>query len=241
MNEGHRVGEPGEEGGLLDRGVTAADDSDVLAGEEEPVTGGAPGHATTRQTDLVLETELAVGRSRGEDHRAGVVSVSIGVDDLLDLTGEVNLGDIVSDELGLESHSLGAHLSHEIRTHDALGEAGVVLDLGGLHEGATGIHGSLEDERLQPCAGGVNGCGVSSRTGTDDDDVTGLVVASGVGVNGLGGRLNGVGLRGIGQRDVAEDGVGHEGLSCHGVSWSVTGSGINLSSTQRVQDIPGGD
>ena len=41
--------EPGQEGGLLDRGVPTADHRDVLLAEEEPVAGGAPGHTVTRK------------------------------------------------------------------------------------------------------------------------------------------------------------------------------------------------
>ena len=40
MDDRHGLGEPGEERGLLHRGVTAADHGDVLTTEEEAVTGG---------------------------------------------------------------------------------------------------------------------------------------------------------------------------------------------------------
>src|SRR6201999_4504530 len=43
VDDGHGLGDPGEEGGFLHGRVTAADDRDVLLTEEEPVTGGAPG------------------------------------------------------------------------------------------------------------------------------------------------------------------------------------------------------
>jgi hypothetical protein len=41
VDDGDLVGELGEERGLLDGGVAAADHGDVLAAEEEPVAGGA--------------------------------------------------------------------------------------------------------------------------------------------------------------------------------------------------------
>ena len=140
MHKGHRVGEPGEESGLLNRGVTATNDGDVFAGEEEPVTSGAPRHAAPGQPRLILKSEFAVGRSHGEDNNARPVGVSVSVDELLDLTGEVDIGDVVGDELGSEPFGLGTHLRHEVGAHDPLGEARVVFDLGGLHEGAAGIH-----------------------------------------------------------------------------------------------------
>src|SRR6266536_2498017 len=40
----HRLTEPGEEHGLFHGRVAAADDRDVVAAEEEPVTGRAPGN-----------------------------------------------------------------------------------------------------------------------------------------------------------------------------------------------------
>ncbi len=39
VDDRHRVGEPGQERRLLHRGVTATDNDDVLAAEEEAVTG----------------------------------------------------------------------------------------------------------------------------------------------------------------------------------------------------------
>ena len=45
MDQGDRVGELGEERGLLDGGVAAADHGDVVVAEEEAVAGGAGGDA----------------------------------------------------------------------------------------------------------------------------------------------------------------------------------------------------
>ena len=42
MDKRDRLGESGEERGLLQGGVTTAHDSDVLIAEEESVTRGAP-------------------------------------------------------------------------------------------------------------------------------------------------------------------------------------------------------
>src|SRR5206468_12596323 len=68
VNDGHRVREPGEEGGFLHRGVAAADHGDVLVAEEEPVAGGAPGDAVPGQLVLAGQPELAVGGAHGQDH-----------------------------------------------------------------------------------------------------------------------------------------------------------------------------
>jgi hypothetical protein len=42
VDDRHGAGELGQEQRLLDGGVAAANDGDVLAAEEEPVAGGAP-------------------------------------------------------------------------------------------------------------------------------------------------------------------------------------------------------
>jgi hypothetical protein len=62
-------------------------------------------------------------------------------------------------------------LLHEIRAHDAVTEAGEVLDLGGVHQGSARGHRALEDERREIGARGIHGRRVAGGAGTDDDDV----------------------------------------------------------------------
>jgi hypothetical protein len=94
-------GEPAEERRLLQRGVAAADDRDVLVAEEEAVAGGAPGHAVAGQPLLAGHVELPVGRTCGEDDGARPVA-DLADADLLDLAGELEVGGVVGDELGSE-------------------------------------------------------------------------------------------------------------------------------------------
>ena len=49
VHQGDAAGELGEEGGLLHRGVAAADHDDVLVAEEEAVAGGAGADAAAEQ------------------------------------------------------------------------------------------------------------------------------------------------------------------------------------------------
>ena len=49
------------------------------------------------------------------------------------LLAELHPRDVVLDQLGAEANRLLAHLVHQDRAHDAIREAGVVLDLGGQH------------------------------------------------------------------------------------------------------------
>ena len=64
------LAEAGEERGLLDGGVAAADHDDLLVAEEEPVAGGAPGDAAAGQALLVVQAELAVRGAGGQDDGA---------------------------------------------------------------------------------------------------------------------------------------------------------------------------
>jgi hypothetical protein len=53
-----------------------------------------------------------------------VVLAAGAVDDALDGAGQVGLDDVVGDQLGSEALGLLAQGVHEVRTHDAVGEAG---------------------------------------------------------------------------------------------------------------------
>src|SRR5690606_22374078 len=73
-------------------------------------------------------------------------------------------------EAGAEVGGLLAQVVHEHEAVDAFGEAGEVLDLAGGGELAAG-EGSLDDERVEIGATGVDGGGEAGATGADDDDV----------------------------------------------------------------------
>jgi hypothetical protein len=150
---------------------TAADDQDVLVLEEEPVAGRAPGHATAGEPLLVLDAELTVGGPGREDHRAGAHGHAAAGDDGLDRAGQVELGGVVPQHLGAEALGLLAHGLHEVGAHDAGGEPGEVLDLGGVHQRTAGGHGTGHHEGLETGARGVDRRGVPGRSGSDDDDV----------------------------------------------------------------------
>src|SRR6478735_7385996 len=166
------LGEPGEEGGLLHRCVTAADHSDVLVLAEEAVAGGTPGDSTPGERVLVGQAELTVLRPRGDDDSLGAVHRARSVRDGLDLSGEVDGDHVVGDELGTETLSLSAHVVHELRAHDSVLEAREVLHVGGVHQRTAGGDSSLEHQRIQRRASGVQGGGVTSRPGADDDHIT---------------------------------------------------------------------
>ena len=68
-DEGDRAGELGEEDGLLDGRVAAADHGDVVVAEEEAVAGGAGRHAVADAARLLgLEAEHErLGAGRDDD------------------------------------------------------------------------------------------------------------------------------------------------------------------------------
>ena len=81
---------------------------------------------------------------------------------------------LAAKSIGAETTGLFAETPHEFGTHDALGEAGEVLDLGGEHQLAARLVGrrrrfTLDDERRQIGAGRVDGGGQAGRPRADDE------------------------------------------------------------------------
>ena len=83
---------------------------------------------------------------------------------------EVDAVGVGGDELGAEALGLLAELRHQLGPEDAVGEAGVVLDVGGEHELAAGAD-ALDDDGLQVGAAGVDGGGEPGGAGADDDEL----------------------------------------------------------------------
>ena len=84
-------------------------------------------------------------------------------------------GHLAGRELGAEPLRLAAHPVHELRAEDPLGEAGVVVDVGGEHQLAAGDVGwvrtaaALDDQRIQFGARGVEGRRQARGARTEDD------------------------------------------------------------------------
>ena len=169
VDQGDAAGEPGQEGGLLHRGVTTADDGDVLVTEEEPVAGGAGAHAHAEQLVLAGNAEVAGRGAHREDDGAGLVRL-VADGDRLDRPVQRHRVDVLHPQVGAEPQGLFAHLVHQLRPGDAVAEAGVVLHLGRGHQRATELR-ALEDQRRQLGARGIDGRGVAGRPGADDDHV----------------------------------------------------------------------
>jgi len=130
--------------------------------------------AWTGKDLLVGDAQLSVARAGGHDHDAGQVLGSCAVGHDLDRAGEVDVGDVVSDQLGPETLRLLAQVVHEVGSHDAVREAREVLYIGGVHQRATSCHRALEHQRCQIGTRGVDGRCITSRAGADDDHVAGV-------------------------------------------------------------------
>jgi len=127
VNHRHFLGVASQEQRFLHRGVTAADHRDLLVPEEEAVTDRAGRDAASHEAGFRRQAEPA-GRGAGrDDDRPRVVLVTLGLDPQ-GRPGKVDRNRVFVDELRSKPLGLLAHAVHELRTHDPLGEAGIVLD-----------------------------------------------------------------------------------------------------------------
>ena len=78
---------------------------------------------------------------------------------------------VVPQHLGAELLGLLLQALHELRALDAVGEAGEVLHLGGVHQRTAGGDGPGDDEGRQAGTGRVDRGGVPGGTGPDDDEI----------------------------------------------------------------------
>ena len=82
---------------------------------------------------------------------------------------EVDRGHVAEDELRAEALRLLAEQLHQLRAHARLGEAGIVLHVGGDRELPAGLR-PLDDQRRQVGARGVERGGEAGGAGADDDE-----------------------------------------------------------------------
>ena len=161
--------EAADERRLLERRVAAADDRHDLVAEERGVAGRAVRDAAALEPQLRLEPELPGARAGGDDDGVGSVLVVPDADAERPL-GEVDPRDVVGQELGAEPLGLAAEVLHHHRPHDAVGIAGVVLDVGGDHQLAAPVE-ALDHERVEVRPRRVQRRGVARRAASDDDHV----------------------------------------------------------------------
>ena len=165
--------EPGQEAGLFERRVAAADDGHLLAAEEEAVTRRTGAHAAAAQARFVVEPQPQRGRAGGDDDRFGRVLHALRPQPER-TSREIDHVDVRVDHPRPEPLRLLAELLHQLGALDALREAGVVLDVAGDHQLAAGGV-AADDDGLEVGPRGVDRSGQSGRAGADDDDVAVVV------------------------------------------------------------------
>ena len=82
---------------------------------------------------------------------------------------KIDLHDVVHHDLGADMLGLLAHLLHEPRPLDHVGETGIVFDIGGDRQLTAGLV-ALDHDRGQHGAGGIDRSRIAGRAGPEDDD-----------------------------------------------------------------------
>ncbi len=182
MHQGDLGGKIGQEQRFLDRGVAAADHENLLAAVEEPVAGGASGDAEALEGFLGGEAEPAGLGAGGEDDRVGEIHFAGVAGDAERSLPEFQCVDVIGDDPGTDVCRLLFHLLHQPRSLDDVGEAWIVLDIGGDGELSARLD-ALDQHWLKHRARGVNSGSVAGGAGPDDDDLG--VVGGGLACRGL--------------------------------------------------------
>ena len=162
---------------LLEGGVAAADDVDLFLAEERAVAGRARRDAAAAVLLLGVDPEPAGARAGRDDHCARARYSSSPTQTRNGLLGEVDLRHVVGDELRAEALRLAAEVGHHLGPHDAVGVAGVVLDVARDHQLAAPLE-ALDHERLQVGARRVERSRVPGGAAADDDQLTNVVLVA---------------------------------------------------------------
>ncbi len=165
---------------FLDCGVAAADHGHVLVAVEEPVAGGAGGHAAAHEFFLGRQAEVSRRGAGGDDQRVAGVGAGVAFQHEGTLP-ELHRVDMVEHDLGLEPLGVLLEALHQRRTLHAHRVGRPVVHFGRGHELAA-LGDAGDQHGLQVCARGVDGGGVSGGAGTEDQEA---------GVSGSHGRCQG--------------------------------------------------
>jgi len=170
MDQVNLAGEAGEETRLLAGAVAAADHGHGHIPVEGSIASRTGGQAAADEFLFVRQSEVPRRGTGRDDHRlrpqrfAAEFHAERSVIVLRD-----RLDASVLDARA-EFLRLLLHVHHHLRAHDTLGKAGEILHLRGRRELAAGLRAG-KHQRIQVCAGGVDGGGVAGAAGSDDDDV----------------------------------------------------------------------
>ena len=119
---------------------------------------------------------MRAGAGRDDQRVAGVVAaVALQPERALAKVGGV---DMVEDDLGLEALGMRLHALHQVGSHQAVGVAWPVVDLGRGHQLAALLQAG-DHHRLEVGARGIDGGGVAGGTGAEDQQAGVLGCAHG--------------------------------------------------------------
>ena len=124
-----------------------------------------------REARLVLYTDLNGRRAGRNDEGLGLHCVFAVDRDHGRACFEIHRAHVAGQELRAEPFCLGSHFLHELRPHDPLGKAGIVLDFRGGRELPAGLPALYEQGReIRPRR--IDRSSESSRPRADDHDVS---------------------------------------------------------------------
>ena len=170
VHDGDLVGEVGEEQRLLDGGVAAADHQHFLAAIEKAVAGGAGGYAIAAEFLLRRQIEPARLGAGRENKAIGKIDVAGIAFDTERAASELDLVHMVGDDFGADMLGLLLHLLHQPGPLDDVGEARIVLDVGGDGELAARLH-ALDQDRIEHGARAIDRRRIAGGAGPDDHEL----------------------------------------------------------------------
>ena len=181
----------GEVDRFLAGGITPPNYSQLLAAKlgGGAVTDGAGADPAAPEALLLGQMKsVRTGASR-QDEGMGVDGLGFAGVDAERTHAEINPIGIGLNQMGPPTDGLGLHAVHQLRSQDAVGEAGVVLHVGGGHQLAPGDASGLEagdQQGIEVGPGRVDGGGVARRPRADNHDVLHRRPLGAIGFNGLG-------------------------------------------------------
>ena len=153
--------------------VPSANNGEFLIAEEETVARRACGEPVPHEFRFTGKTEHARRGARRRDHRLAFARRVLTVyPDLERSRREVDLRHVRIDHARSKTLRLLSKIGHQLRSHTPFGEAGIILNVGGRHELATGEHPG-EADRLEIGPRRIHSSSQAGGTGADDDDVLG--------------------------------------------------------------------
>lgn len=164
-------GELGEKGGFLHRAIAPTNYDEFFSSEEESIASGAGGNPVAGQSLLIRYSDRNSGRACGDDDGVRLHG-SLTIDrERQRAVLEVHGGHIAGQKFRTEAFCLRPHVLHQLRAHDALCESRVVFHFRRSRELSSGLP-SFDKQGGQIRSCGIDRSSQTSRSRTNDDDMT---------------------------------------------------------------------